>query len=64
MKLKVRTKGVIQSISDNTDIKHMPLPLIIFLHSLTKAKGFVPHDFLTEYELNRMHTDSYGAIQK
>ncbi|CDW85260.1 UNKNOWN [Stylonychia lemnae] len=62
MKLKVRAKGIIQSIAENTDIKNMPLPLIIFINSLTKAKNFVPQDFLTEYELNRLNTDSYGAI--
>ena len=53
-----------QSICDLTDVKHMPLPLIIFLNSLIKPGNFVPDGFLTEYELNRLSTDSYGAILK
>lgn len=64
MKLKVRTKGIIQAVCDNTDVKNMPLPLIMFMSSLTKPKNFCPQDFLTLYELNRLPTDAYGAISR
>jgi len=62
MKVKVRVKGVFQAILDATDPKIMPVPLIVFLASLLKPKCFVPDHFLTEFELNRVKTDSYGAL--
>ncbi len=53
-----------QSICDLTDVKNMPLPLIIFISNLTKPKNFCPDNFLTEFEMNRLELDSYGAILK
>jgi hypothetical protein len=64
MKLKVRTKGIIQSVVDNTNVKDMPIPLVIFLSNLVKPKAYVPQNFLTEFELNRLETDQYGAVGK
>ena len=52
------------AIADATDLKTIPLPLIIFLSSLLKPKAFMPDDFLTPFELNRVSLDDYGAITK
>jgi hypothetical protein len=49
-------------ILDSTDLKIMPIPLIIFLGSLTSHKAFIPDNFLTIFELNRLQTDPYGAL--
>jgi hypothetical protein len=62
MKLKVRVKGIMIDLIENTNASKMPLPLIVFLESLMRPKAYVPDNFLTEFELNRIHTDSYGAI--
>jgi hypothetical protein len=40
----------------------MPIPLLVFLSSLTKPKSYVPDHFLTQFELNRITTDEYGAV--
>ena len=40
----------------------MPIPLIIFINNLCQTKSYVPNNFLTPYQLNRIDTDNYGAI--
>ncbi len=62
MKVKVRVKGIILNLVDLTDLEHLPIPLIIFMASLLKPKAFIPDNFLTPFELNRMAIDHYGAI--
>lgn len=42
----------------------MPIPLLVFLKNLTTAKAFVPNDFLTQYEINRLRLDTYGALKE
>ena len=64
MKLKVRAKGIVESVVDCTDTRNMPLPLVNFIASLVKPKAYVPHNMLSEFELNRINTDAYGAIVK
>lgn len=36
MKTKVRVKGILMSLLESSDAKIIPIPLIIFLGSLTK----------------------------
>lgn len=62
MKVKVRAKGILCGLIEHSNSQKMPTPLIIFLGSLTKAKAFVPDNFLTPFELNRLKTDAYGAL--
>lgn len=40
----------------------MPVPLIIFIQNLTMKGTYVPNQFLTRYQLNRIDTDNYGAF--
>ena len=40
----------------------MPNPLIIFIGNLTTHKAFVPDNFLTYFELNRLDTNEYGCL--
>lgn len=62
MLLRVRVKGVLKDLENNTNVDVMPVPLIIFLSNLCAAKSYVPDGFLTTYQLNRIDVDNYGAI--
>ena len=62
MKLKVRVKGILTSILENTDLKIVPIPFIVFLGNMIHHKTFMPDNFLTEFELNRLQLDDYGAL--
>lgn len=62
MKLKVRIKGIFNSILENMDLKIIPVPFIIFLGNLISHKSFMPDNFLTQFEINRLQLDAYGAL--
>lgn len=40
----------------------MPLPLLVFIQNLCKEGAYIPNNFLTPYELNRIDVNNYGAI--
>jgi len=40
----------------------MPIPLLMFINNMCQAGKYVPNQFLTPYQLNRLDTDNYGAI--
>ena len=62
MFLRVRVKGLLVDLTDNTNVDVMPVPLIVFLHNITQNGNYVPDSFLTPYQLNRLDTDNYGAL--
>ena len=62
MFLRVRVKGLLVDLTDNTNVDVMPVPLIVFLHNITQNGNYVPDSFLTPYQLNRIDTDNYGAL--
>lgn len=62
MRLKVRVKGILQDVIANTDATRMPVPLLTFLGGLVKAQSTIPDGFLTEFELSRIQTDTYGRM--
>jgi hypothetical protein len=40
----------------------MPVPLVVFIHNLIQRGSYVPNNFLSRFQLNRIDTDNYGAI--
>lgn len=62
MLLRVRVKGLLADLTEQTNVDFMPVPLIIFLNNITQNGNYVPDNFLTPYQLNRIDTDNYGAI--
>ena len=62
MLCQVRIKGILTDLAASTNVDHMPIPLIIFINNLCQTKSYVPNNFLTPYQLNRIDTDNYGAI--
>jgi len=59
---QVRVKGIINDLIIATNLDSMPIPLIIFINNLCQQKSYVPNNFLTKWQLNRIDTDNYGAI--
>ena len=49
MLLRVRIKGFVTNLVENTNADDMPVPLLIFISNLTKPGQFVPDGFLTKY---------------
>lgn len=64
MKAKVRVKGILNSILENIRLNQVPKPLLSFLDGLIKDKQFIPDNFATTYELERVNLDQYGAFTK
>ena len=62
MLCQVRIKGILTDLTASTNVDQMPIPLIIFINNLCQSKSYVPNNFLTNYQLNRIDTDNYGAI--
>ena len=62
MKAKVRAKGIFEGLREHLKPKEIPGPLILFLASLFKTNAYPPDNFLTEFELNRVRLDKYGAF--
>ena len=60
--LRVRIKGFITNLIENTTADDIPVPLLIFIKNLTSPGQFVPDGFLTRYQINRIDSDNYGAI--
>lgn len=64
LKLQVRIKGILQNILNACSDSEFPLPLAKFLTHLTGDGAFVPHGFLTSFEMSRLNIDSYGSLQQ
>jgi hypothetical protein len=62
MKAKVRAKGIFEGLREHLQPKEFPSPLILFLASLFRSNAYPPDSFLTEFELNRVRLDKYGAF--
>lgn len=62
MLLRVRVKGIIEGLIENTAIGKIPSPLISFLQNMTRDGQFVANNWLTPWELNRIDTDNYGTM--
>ena len=62
MYIKVRVKGVLKGLTQNTNRIDFPVPLLMFLNNICTAGSYVPDGMMTEYQLNRVDTDNYGAF--
>lgn len=62
MLLKVRVKGILEALIENTKVGNFPTALLEFLRNLLKDGGFAPNNFLTPWEMNRVDVDNYGAF--
>ena len=40
----------------------LPTPLLLFLNQICQPGTFVPDDWLTPFQMNRVDIDNYGAI--
>ena len=49
MLLRVRVKGLLLDLTQQTNVDVMPVPLIVFLHNITQSGNYVPNNFLTPY---------------
>ena len=59
---QVRIKGIIQDLFTDTTAEKLPEPLLLFLNGVTTPGTFVPDNWLTPFQLNRLDVDNYGAI--
>ena len=59
---QVRIKGIILDLIDQTKALVIPTPLLLFLNGICQPGTFVPDEWLTPYQLNRIDIDNYGAI--
>ena len=59
---QVRIKGIVNDLADQTKPLMLPTPLLLFLNGMTTQGTFIPDNWLTPYQLNRIDIDNYGAI--
>ena len=62
MLLRVRVKAIVANLLDQTTLETFPSPLTIFISNLTRNGQYVPDNFLTPYEMNRVDLDNYSAF--
>ena len=62
MFLKIRIKGILESLIEFTNIYNFPKPLLLFFANVLKEGQYIPDGFLTPYELNRLDYDNYGRM--
>ncbi|TNV83734.1 hypothetical protein FGO68_gene7231 [Halteria grandinella] len=62
MKAKVRLKGILKGLLEQSTEETVPMPLVSFLGSLVKREQYVPDGFLTQFEMDRLNLDKYGAL--
>lgn len=62
MFLKIRIKGILESLIENTNVYDFPKPLLLFFANIMKEGQYIPDGFLTPYELNRVEFDNYGRL--
>lgn len=60
--LKIRVNTIFQNLILNATPKQFPQPLMTFLNSFMKEGGFVPYDFLTEFEQDIFEFDSSDSL--
>lgn len=64
MKAKVRLRGILKGLLEQSTADTVPMPLISFLANAVKSDQFVPDGFLSQFELGRVQLDACGALQK
>jgi len=62
LRIQVRIKAILESLIINTDTEQSKGPIIKFLNRLTTAGKFIPDDYLTPLEKQRLTLDDHGRI--
>ena len=62
MKAYVRIKGTLKGILENTNAQQIPPALIAFLANLVKKGQYIPDNFLSQFELDKLDLNPLGAI--
>ena len=60
--LKIRVSTIFENLIQNSTQKLFPQPLMTFMNSFMTEGGFVPYDFLTEFEQDILQFDSSDAL--
>ena len=60
--LRIRVNTIFQQLILNSTPKSFPQPLMTFMNSFMTEGGFVPYDFLTEFEQDVLEFDSSDAL--
>ncbi len=62
MKAKVRLKGILRGVLDQSSTENIPMPLISFLSTIVKKGQYMPDGFLLQFEIDRISVNDYGAL--
>ena len=62
--LKIRVNTIFQQLIQNSTPKLFPQPLMTFMNSFMNEGGFVPYNFLTEFEQDIFQFDSSDALME
>ena len=60
--LKIRVNTILSNLIQNSTPKHFPQPLMAFMNSFMVEGGFVPYEFLTDFEQDIFDFDSSDAL--
>ena len=61
--LRIRVNTIFQQLILNSTPKSFPQPLMTFMNSFMTEGGFVPYDFLTEFEQDVLEFDTSDSLQ-
>ena len=59
---KIRVNTIFQNLILNSNKRQFPQPLMTFMNSFMAEGGFVPYDFLSEFEIDILEFDSSDSI--
>jgi hypothetical protein len=62
MKSKVRLKGILKGILEQSTPENVPMPMITFLVSLAKKGQYMPDGFLIPFEMERLRLNELGVV--
>ena len=64
-KASVRVKAVFNALVANTTPGEIPEPLLAFCHSFAHKGAFMPNNFLTQFELDRLKINNrFGTLDE
>lgn len=63
MGMKIRVQTILTNLIVNSNEKLFPQPLMAFMNSYMNEGGFVPYDYLTEFELDVLDFDSSDSLE-
>ena len=64
LKIKVRIETILNAIKSSIQDGEMPVPLASFMKSIASKGGYVPKDFFTKFEKNRITLTDRGYLKE